>query len=164
MMNDEQTARILPGGLFAATIGFTWACLQSCLTLVALHSRTPRPITGAAGAVPMSRTARSTGAMSRSTRMPRSRAMSRMPRTVPMSMSGKSGIPRVIRRKRIDRIKRWIVWIRIVRVSGDETRDTEACLGLKPSFRLMTQGLAPSFYQIGYPILCGSGEEGHLSW
>lgn len=145
-MNDEQTARILPGGLFAATIRLHRACLKSCLTLVALHSRTPRPVPGTAGAVPMSRTARSTGAMSRSARMPRSWAMSRMPRTVPMPMpmSGKSGIPRVIRRKRIDRrIKRWIVWIRIVRVSRDETRDTEACLGLKPSFRLMTQGLAP---------------------
>ncbi|SEL68326.1 hypothetical protein SAMN04488688_105143 [Paenibacillus sp. cl141a] len=35
-------------------------------------------------------------------------------------------------------------------------------MGLKPSFWLMTQGLAPSFYQIGYPILCGSGEEGHF--
>ena len=137
-----------PGGLFMR--------VNVCLPLIALSLRSPR--TGTARSVPVSRTTRTAGSMSRTPRMPWTMSM-------PVSVSGISvatRISRIKRRVRIEWIIRWIVWIRIERVSGEEPWNTKACLGLKASFRMMTQAMH-LFLPDRYLILCGSGEEGHIS-
>lgn len=114
--------------------------VSECLPLTAQSLCSPRPVTGtAARTVSVSGTTRTawmpwTRSVSRSARMPWAMSM-------PVSRKSVTGISRIKRRERIDWIIRWIVWIRIERVSGEEPWNTQACLGLQASFWMMTQAM-----------------------